>query len=223
MRMREATFVRRGIVASSGPMEVFGALVPLLIIGTFVGVLVTYSKSQFEAFTKTWADFAQARKMAMTPGRFFPFRANVITGVIENVPVQLDHYVVSHGKSSTAYTRVVSRAVEPMPFTLRVYVESVFSSLGKMLGAQDIQLGDPAFDERFMVKSDNESLTRSLLDGELRRALASFEHASLSFEYRAGAVSMTWVAREENPVVLDAAIRIAVLASRWRRPEQSLR
>lgn len=204
-------------------MEAVAAFVPLLFVGALVGLIAKYSQAQFEEFSKIWADFAQARQLSMTPGRFFPFRANVISGAVENVPVQLDHYVVSHGKSSTSYTRVVGRAIEPMPFTLRVYVESVFSSLGKVLGAQDVQLGDPAFDERFMVKADNEAMARSLLDTELRRALTAFESGSLSFDYRAGAVSLTWVAREENPAVLDAAIRVVVLASRWRRPEQSLR
>jgi hypothetical protein len=204
-------------------MELFGALVPLLFVAGFAGLLLKFTKAEFESFTQQWAAYAQSRQLSMHVGRFFPFRGNVLTGTVENVPIQLDHYVVSHGKSSTPYTRVVARAIEPLPLSLRVFVEGFFSSVGKLFGTQDIQVGHPAFDQRFMVKADNEALARSLLDAELCRALEAFPHESLSFEYQRGAVALHWAKREESAAVLDAAIRIVVLASRWRRPEQSLR
>jgi len=47
---------------------------------------------------------------------------------------------------------------------LSVYKEGFFSSLGKALGTQDIQVGDPLFDDLFMVKSNDESLCRAWLN-----------------------------------------------------------
>ena len=59
--------------------------------------------------------------------------------------------------------------VNPEGFRFTVYRKGLFSELGKLLGMQDIEVGDPEFDEAFIVKGNDESKVRELFaDPEVR-------------------------------------------------------
>ncbi len=84
----------------------------------------------------------------------------------------LDTYTVSTGKSSMTYTRMRAPYVNPEGFRFTVYRKGLFSELGKLLGMQDIEVGDPEFDEAFIVKGTDESRVRELFaDAEVRSLL----------------------------------------------------
>ena len=51
----------------------------------------------------------------------------------------------------------------PRDFAFKIYRQGTFSGLAKMLGMQDIEVGDPAFDEEFIIKSNDEGTVRELL------------------------------------------------------------
>ena len=72
------------------------------------------------------------------------------------------------------FTRLRAPFVNPGGLRFCVYRKSVFSELGKRLGMQDIVIGDAAFDETFIVKSNDEHLVRRLLaDPQLRALIAA--------------------------------------------------
>jgi hypothetical protein len=77
--------------------------------------------------------------------------------------VTLDTYTVSNGKTHTTYTRMRAPYVNPREFRFTIYRKSVFSGIAKRLGMQDIEIGDAAFDDEFIVKASDESQVRSLL------------------------------------------------------------
>ena len=52
--------------------------------------------------------------------------------------------------------------VNPEGFRFTIYRKSLFSDLGKLLGMQDIEVGDPEFDEAFIIKGNDESKVRDL-------------------------------------------------------------
>jgi hypothetical protein len=59
----------------------------------------------------------------------------------------------------------VYRSSPPVPLrNLRKfsYEKGVFSGLAKMLGMQDIEVGDPDFDDGFIIKSNDEATVREL-------------------------------------------------------------
>ncbi len=58
------------------------------------------------------------------------------------------------GKSPV--TRLRAPYVNPEGFRFTIYRKSVFSDLGKLLGMQDIEVGDPEFDEAFIIKGNDE-------------------------------------------------------------------
>lgn len=77
--------------------------------------------------------------------------------------VMLDTTVESTGNSAQSYTRLRALYAEKEAFRFRAYTKSIFSELGKALGMQDIVVGHPAVDERWIIKADSEGRIRSLL------------------------------------------------------------
>ena len=85
--------------------------------------------------------------------------------------ITLDKHVVSTGKSVIVYTRLRAPFVSAGGLRFVVYRKSVFSDLGKLLGMQDIEVGDRAFDEAFIVKGSDEGTVRLLLSDPTLRGL----------------------------------------------------
>jgi hypothetical protein len=76
--------------------------------------------------------------------------------------VTLDTYTVSSGHSHITFTRMRAPYVNPEGFRFTVYRKGFFSDLGKLLGMQDIEIGDAEFDEAFIIKGNDEIRVRDL-------------------------------------------------------------
>ena len=76
--------------------------------------------------------------------------------------VTLDTYTDSSGESSTTYTRMRAPYINPEGFRFTIYRKGLFSGLGKLLGMQDIEVGDLEFDEAFIIKGNDESKVYAL-------------------------------------------------------------
>jgi hypothetical protein len=76
--------------------------------------------------------------------------------------ITLDAYTESTGESSVTYTRVRAPYINPEGFRFTIYRKGIFSELGKLLGMQDIEVGEPEFDEAFIIKGNDESKVVSL-------------------------------------------------------------
>jgi hypothetical protein len=89
--------------------------------------------------------------------------------------VTLDEYrvPVMAGKVHTSVTHTRMRAPFPNPggFRFSIHRSSIFSSLGTLLGMQDIQVGDPEFDAAFVIKGNDEAAVQRLCANERLRAL----------------------------------------------------
>jgi hypothetical protein len=80
--------------------------------------------------------------------------------------VTLDIY--SDGESQA--TRLRAPYVNPKGFRFTIYRKGFFSDLGKLLGMQDIEVGDPEFDEAFIIKGNDEDRVRVLFsDAKIRQ------------------------------------------------------
>jgi hypothetical protein len=85
--------------------------------------------------------------------------------------ITLDTYTVSTGHSSVTYTRIRAPYVNPEAFRFTIYRKGFFSELGKLLGMQDIEVGDGEFDEAFIIKATDEWKVRELLSNPKVRQL----------------------------------------------------
>lgn len=87
--------------------------------------------------------------------------------------VTLDQYTVPAGHVMIPFTRLRAPFVNASGFRFRIYRRTVFSALGKLLGMQDIEVGDAAFDEAFIIQGNDEAKVRQLFASARIRELVA--------------------------------------------------
>jgi len=85
--------------------------------------------------------------------------------------VTLDTYTVSTGKTHVTYTRIRAPYVNKDGFRFTIYRRGLFSDFSKLLGMQDIEVGDPEFDHDFIIKGNDESRALTLFGNPKIRQL----------------------------------------------------
>jgi len=155
------------------------ALVPIILLAiALIGYLAWKSHQRTVA---TWSRVASELGLQITvkSGLSRP----EIAGHLNSLPVAIDTYTQRSGNSSTTYTRY--RVGFPsLGIGLKLQREGGFSFFGKLLGIEDVQVGDPVFDGAVKIKtSDREKLlavlTPSVRSG-LFRLLASYPRAIIT-------------------------------------------
>jgi hypothetical protein len=68
----------------------------------------------------------------------------------------------SQDDSESRTTRIRAPYVNPDGFRFKIFRRSVLSDLGKLLGMQDIAVGDPDFDGAFVIQGNSEEKVRDL-------------------------------------------------------------
>lgn len=129
-----------------------------------------------------WREFAEARGGFFVPARgsFFVRQPASIVVPHAHASVAIDLHVVSHGKTSTTYTRARARYALGFGPSFRVSSEGLLSAVGKALGAQDLLLDDPAFDARFVIKGESLAAIRVAWTPRARHAALSFARPSVT-------------------------------------------
>jgi hypothetical protein len=109
------------------------------------------------------------------------WRGDKVQVVHEDWVITLDTYVVMANNAPIFFTRIRAPFVNRSEFRFSIWRRNVFSDLANWLGAQDVEIGDAAFDQAFVLKSNNEPRLLELLrDEELRRLLDAQPTLSLS-------------------------------------------
>ena len=150
-------------------------LLSILLPAAILGGSVYYLKRARDRRLALWRDLAARHGGSLHTGSgVFSAHHDLLLLPIDGVTVGLDIHVVSHGKSSTTYQRAIVLAPPGSTRSAQIYKETpLFSALGKALGGQDIQVGDPDFDGAFIIKGDNAAwLQRALTRGTRRAHLA---------------------------------------------------
>ena len=117
-----------------------------------------------------------------------------------------------HGGSQPATTLVRASLPGSSSFALIISRESVLSKIGKMAGAEDLELNDRSFDERFVVKTNSAALAKELLSPTIRRALLKLDSEHLRGVIRIMNNSIFWESREIvlEPLKIRAVLETAV-------------
>jgi hypothetical protein len=74
-------------------------------------------------------------------------------------------------ESKTTFTRLRAPFINRDRFHFTINRSGLFTDLGKLLGMQDIEVGDPLFDREFVVQGDNVDRVRQLLSNPRIRQL----------------------------------------------------
>ncbi len=87
----------------------------------------------------------------------------------------LDTYTEPVGRAPVTYTRLRAPYVNQDGFRFVIYRQGLFSRIAKHLGMQDVIIGDPAFDERFILQGNDAAKLRALLADTLLRQLIAYQ------------------------------------------------
>lgn len=117
-------------------------------------------------------------------------------------PASLEFYSTG-GRNPTYYTQLLFNFSSNPPFEFRIYPEHLLSKLGKLLGGQDIQIGDEIFDARFMIKGSSPERVKALLAKQRVRE-AIFELRSLKMNDHIDLATIRYAVRIRKLSWLDA-------------------
>jgi hypothetical protein len=128
--------------------------VPLLLLIVLVWTMRYWSRER----RKVWGAVAGALGLSYRTSQLTP----VLAGTYRGRSVRLDQVTQRSGR--TVYTRVVVGLARGPGGRLSLSPQAAPVNLvAKYFGAQDVELGDPPFDARFMVKSEPQSFALNVL------------------------------------------------------------
>lgn len=87
--------------------------------------------------------------------------------------ITLDVFVVSTGKTTIPFTRILAPFINKDGFWFTIYRKSIFSEFGKYLGMLDIEVGYPEFDADFIIQGTDAEKVRTLFRNPKIRELIS--------------------------------------------------
>lgn len=101
--------------------------------------------------------------------------------------ILLDNYTVMMYTGTvtipTTYTRMRAPFINKDGLYFKIYREGFFSSIGKLFGMQDIKIGDPFFDNEFIIKGNNPEKIKLLLADAKIKELCQ-EQPQIHFEIK---------------------------------------
>ncbi|HEY2346120.1 MAG TPA: hypothetical protein VGH80_09585 [Xanthomonadaceae bacterium] len=133
---------------------------------------------------EAWGALAKQIGADYTPGGWA--KAGRIDLRKDGYIITLDVYTVSTGKSSTSYTRMRSPFRNTRGMAMNIYRKSILTGLGKLMGMQDITVGDALFDDHFVVQGSPEpAIVAFLQDAKIRGLIESQPaYASVLFKIK---------------------------------------
>lgn len=78
--------------------------------------------------------------------------------------ITLDTYIPNANDDCTPYTRMRAPFVNKDGLYFRIFRKGFFSTIGKAFGMQDIEIGDPYFDDGFIIQGNNLDKIKLLLN-----------------------------------------------------------
>jgi hypothetical protein len=80
--------------------------------------------------------------------------------------ITVDDYSVHAASVVLMFVRLRAPYVNRDGFRFRIYRKSGFSVIGKLFGIRDIEIGDPSFDDRFIIQGSPASMVTRLLNNQ---------------------------------------------------------
>ncbi len=164
---------------------------------------------------QTWQTLAQTYGLNYTPpgkAELLSKKAAIafqdpgeINGVLEGLAFRLYIAIYGTSKDRRVFT-IMSLEIPNLPHGLTLYHENAFLGFTKMIGAQDVKIGDEEFDKAFMIKGENADQVRAWLSDERRQALLREIGDEPDVDIREGCLRFEVRGVCDNREVLDKAL-----------------
>lgn len=99
------------------------------------------------------------------------WKADKVVAKVGEWTVTLDTFVVMAGTTPVVCTRMRAPFVNRDGFRFTVYPSNLLTNIAAFAGMQDVSIGDPAFDDEYVVKANDEAKARALLSSRRLRDL----------------------------------------------------
>ena len=143
-----------------------GSLVPFFFLMAFVLVLNRYLGGRHDKAMKATAEeYGLTFREGATFGR-----SCTVDGSVDGVNVIIDTYSTGSGKSRTTWTRFRLRDPKAI-MGAQIAGEGVFSFVGKALKCSVVEIGDPRFDDKVLLRGPSEAELRAVFDQPTREAV----------------------------------------------------
>ena len=144
-------------------------LVPILVCLCFGGFLVAvfagiyfFVNRSVQGVNRAWRDLGMATGLTLKPAAVFS--QPELNGAYRQRPIRVYTYNAGSQGNRITYTAVALTVNNLSNSRLEITSSSsVGSFFGKMLNAQDVEIGSPVFDERFVIKSNPPDFARQVL------------------------------------------------------------
>lgn len=129
---------------------------------------------------------------------------------LDGIPVHGE--VTGEGDPPATFAQLSARVPGSTGLKLRIYRNYLYPQFGRVVGIQDLVIGDPHFDRNFIVKSNDPHYARLWLGSSARDAMLAAPDYCFEIDNERG-VATSHLA--DDPVQLEAALRaVAHLARR---------
>lgn len=199
-----------------------GAVTPFLFMGLIFVAFLIYAYYRTKENARKWSLVAD--RLGLNHVRGSSWEVGNIIGTLEGFQVQVSTFTRGSGKNRRTYTRVETTIRPALCAGLQIYRETpIFSSLGKFLGGQDIQVGDKRFDDRFIIKASDERAALQLLSGDARERLLSYDKSIGALNLESARLELTESGVVSDPQRLEEILKaqVSLVASLVRQNQSS--
>ncbi len=187
---------------------------PLVLLFLVVIAILVISFLRLSGRRRAWSAAASQANLTFEPGNLWG-RGMKVQGVYRGHELVLDTFSVYYGDSRKIYTRVILPTSNPAGLQLEIFEEGLLGKLGKALGMKDVQVGNDAIDQRFIIRGQPEDRVASLFTSinlqqrllEARRLHFKLAGSQLSCQ-RPGAVRDESILMSIFDLIVDLADQI---------------
>ncbi|MGD8375628.1 MAG: hypothetical protein PVF68_05765 [Acidobacteriota bacterium] len=189
----------------------------LIPVAALIGWAVHQYRKKVDA---AWGAAAASLDLEHSSGGTFGKRQ--ISGELDGLRVLVDRHVRRAGNNSKAFTRYRIDFPRPLGIGLRLKREGMLFGFARMLGAQDIQVGDAAFDADVVVKGSDPRRVIEFLTPARRLRILRLLNALAGCEINDTGIVWSCPGMETDPGRLAGHLRRLVrVASHLSRPAEA--
>ena len=168
----------------------------LLLVGA---VLFIWSAKKAN---RAWDDAAEQLHLAFDPPHML-FGRRRISGQIHGFSVVAYTFTRGSGKHSRSYTRFQVTYPSALDFGFRLTEQTFFSGVTKIFGSQDIEVGDPSFDQSVVIKGTHLPRIRDFLTPPRRVRISRFlsSHTGATIDEKEIQCTVSGVVRRSPSIV----------------------
>jgi hypothetical protein len=166
-------------------------------------VVIIAARGHRQRIAATWASAARSLGMEIQLGS--TFRNPKIEGRVDDLGVTVDTYTRGSGNNSQTYTRFRVR-YPSVGIDFDLSRQTGLSTITKLFGAQDVEIGDPTFDDTFTIKSDQPGRLAAVLTPTRRTTILNLAASFPGVNVTNGAIR--W---DRRGVVTDPGVIVTVV------------